>query len=83
LKSTAANRMSRVGHIFGIPAASSELTSLVSRVQEKFTEVDIRSIHSNSTVNATKTDQGEDFAVEHKQMKQDHHDTKRELDRLK
>jgi hypothetical protein len=32
LKATVANRRSRVGHIFGIPAVSSELTSLICRV---------------------------------------------------
>jgi hypothetical protein len=38
LKATAASRRSRVGHIFGVPAASSELTSLVVRVQEKLAD---------------------------------------------
>jgi hypothetical protein len=83
LKTTAASRRSRVGHIFGVPAASSELTSLVVRVQEKLTEEAIRSIHSNSVAKATKTDQEADFATEHKKLKEENNDTKRELARLK
>ncbi len=83
LKSTAASRRSRVGHIFGIPTDSSELTSLVCRVQEKLTEEDIRSIHSNSTAKASKTDQDGDIVTERKKLKQEQHDTKSELDRLK
>jgi hypothetical protein len=83
LKTTTASRWSHVGRIFGIPAASSEFTSLVCRVQEKFTEEAIRSIHSNSTVKVTKTDQDADFTTERKKLKQEHHDTKGELDRLK
>jgi hypothetical protein len=74
---------SNVGHIFGIPAASSELTSLVCRVQEKLTEEAIHSIHSNSTAKSTNTDQDGDFVEELKKLKQEQHDTKRELDRLK
>ena len=38
LKTTVSNRRSRVGHIFGIPSVSSELTSLVCSVQENLTE---------------------------------------------
>ncbi len=83
LKATAATRWLRVGHIFGIPSASSELTSLVCRVQEKFAEEAIRSIHSNSTVKASTTDQDGDFATERKNLKQEQHDTNREFDRLK
>ncbi len=44
LKVTTATRRSCVGHIFGVPAASSELTSLVCRVQENLAEEAIRSI---------------------------------------
>jgi hypothetical protein len=69
LKTTTVSRWSHVGHIFGIPAASSELTSLVCRVQEKLTEEVIHSIHSNSTVKAPKTDQDGDFAAELKKLK--------------
>jgi tyrosyl-tRNA synthetase len=79
LKATAASRRSRVVHIFCVPAASSELTSLVVRVQEKLAEEAIRSIHSNSVVKVTKTDQEADF----KKLKQEHNDTKRELAHLK
>jgi hypothetical protein len=61
LKATVVSRRSRVGHIFGIPVASSDLTSLVCRVQEKLTEESIHSIHSNSTAKAPKTDQDGDF----------------------
>jgi hypothetical protein len=80
LKATAVSRRSRVGHIFG---ASSELTSVVVRVQEKIAEEAIRSIHSNSVAKATKTDQEADFATEHKKLKEENNDTKRELTRLK
>jgi hypothetical protein len=83
LKTTAASRRSRVGHIFGVPAASSELTSLVVRVQEKLGEEAIRSIRSNSIAESTKTDQEADFATERKKLKQEHNDTKRELAHLK
>ncbi len=83
LKSTAVIRRSCVGHIFGIPVTSSELTSLVCHVQEKLAEEAINSIHSNSTVEATKMVQNADFDVEHKKLKQKYHDTKRELDHLK
>jgi hypothetical protein len=83
LKATAASRRSRVGHIFGVPAASSELTSLVVRVQEKLAEEAIRSIHSHSVAKSTKTDQEADFATERKKLKQEHNDTKRELAHLK
>jgi hypothetical protein len=83
LKATAASRRSRVGHIFGVPAASSELTSLVCRVQEKLAEEAIRSIHSNSVAKATKTDQDADFATERKKLKEENNDTKCELARLK
>jgi hypothetical protein len=84
LKTTAASRRSRVGHIFGVPGASSELTSLVCRVQEKLTEeAIIGNIHSNSVAKATKTDQEADFATERKKLKEEHNDTKRELVRLK
>jgi hypothetical protein len=83
MKATAARRRSSVGHIFGIPVVSSELTSLVCHVQEKLVEEDIHSIQSNSTVKAPKTDQDGDFTTERKKLKQEQHDTKRELDRLK
>jgi hypothetical protein len=53
LKSTAVSRRSRVGHIFGVPAASSELTWIVCRVQEKLAEEAIHNIHSNSVAKAT------------------------------
>ena len=82
LKSTTSSRRSRVGHIFGVPAASSELTSLVCRVQEKLAEETIRSIHSNAVAKATKTDQEADFATERKKLKESNNDTKCELDRL-
>ena len=42
LKTTAASRRTRVGHITGIPATSSDLTSLVCRVQEKVAEEIVR-----------------------------------------
>jgi hypothetical protein len=80
LKVTVDSRQSHVGHFFGIPAASSELTSLVCRVQEKPVEEGIRSIHSNSTVKTPKTDQDWDFAAERKKLKQEQHDTKHDLD---
>jgi hypothetical protein len=84
LKSPATSRRSRVsGHIFGIPSASSELTSIVCRVQDKLSEDAFRRIHSNSTTKTTKTDQDADFASEHKILLQEHNDTKCELDRLK
>jgi len=83
LQATAASRRSRVGHIFGIPAASSELTSLVCRVQEKLPEEAIRGIHTNSAAKASKTDQDADYAVERKKLNKDHNDAKRELSRLK
>jgi hypothetical protein len=83
LKATATRCRSRVGHIFGVPAASSELTSLVVRVQEKLAKEGIRSIHSNSVAKATKTDQEADFATECKKLKQEHNDTKHELAHLK
>jgi hypothetical protein len=85
LKATAASRRSRVGHIFGVPAASSELTSLVVRVQEKLAEEAIRSIHSNSVAKSTKTDQDQeaDFAAERKKLNKDLNDTKRELAHIK
>jgi hypothetical protein len=83
LKATTDTRWLRVGHIFGIPSVSSELTSLVCRVQEKFAEEAIHSIHSNSTAKASKTDQDGDFATERKNLKQEQHDTKSEFDRLK
>jgi hypothetical protein len=82
LKATAASRRSRVGHIFGVPVVSSELTSLVCRVQENLAEETIRSIHSNSVTKATKTDQEADFATERKKLKESNNDTKCELDRL-
>ena len=50
LQSTEDNRRTRVGHITGIPVASSDLTSLVCRVQEKVAEETIRSIHTKSIV---------------------------------
>ncbi len=83
LKTTAASRRSRVGHIFGVPADSSELTSLVCLVQEKLAEEAIRSIHSNSVAKSTRTDKEADFATEHKKLKEENNDTKRELARLK
>jgi hypothetical protein len=83
LKATAVSRRSRVGHIFGVPSASSELTSLVCRVQEKLAEEAIRIIHSNSVAKATRTDQEADFATEHKKLKEENNDTKREFARLK
>jgi ribosomal protein L12E/L44/L45/RPP1/RPP2 len=55
---------------FGVPEASSELTSLVCRVQEKFTEEVIHSIHSNSVTKATRTDQEADFATERKKTQE-------------
>ncbi len=69
LKTTTGSRRSSVGHIFGVPAASSELTSLVCRVQEKFAEEAIHNIYSNSVEKATRTNQEEDFATEHKKFK--------------
>ncbi len=83
LKTTVTSRRSRVGHVFGVPTASSELTSLVCRVQEKVAEEGIRNIHSNSVVKATKTDQEADFATESKKLMEENNDTKRELVRLK
>ncbi len=83
LKTITTIRRSRVGHIFGVPTASSELTSLVCRVQEKVAEEAIRSIHSNSVTKATKTDQEADFSTERKKLKEENNDTKRELARLK
>ena len=82
LKTTAASRRTRVGHITGIPAASSDLTSLVCRVQEKLAEEAIRSIHTKSSVKAIKTDQETDFAADRKKMTQDENDYKREANRL-
>jgi hypothetical protein len=67
LKATVASRRTRVGHITGIPSASSDLTSLVCRVQEKLVEEAIRNIHTKSSVKATKTDQEADFAAETRQ----------------
>ena len=83
LQATAASRRSRVGHIFGIPAASSDLTSLVCRVQEKLVEDAIHGIHTNSAVKTTKTDQDSDYTSERKKLAQEHNDTKRELAQLK
>jgi hypothetical protein len=83
LKTTTDSHRSRVGHVFGVPAPSSELTSLVCRVQEKLAEEAIRSIHSNSAAKATRTDQEADFATKHKKLKEENNDTKRELTRLK
>ncbi len=83
LKATTASRRSRVGHIFGVPTASSELTSLVCHVQEKLAEEAIRSIHSNSVAKATRTDQEADFATERNKLKEENNDTKREFARLK
>ena len=83
LKTTMVSRRTRVGHIFGIPAASSELTSLVCRVQERLAEEAIRSIHTNSEAKATKADQESDFAAEHKKLAQETNDHKREVPCLK
>jgi hypothetical protein len=70
-------------HIAGIPAASSDLTSLVCRVQEKLAEESIRSIHTKSSAKATKTDQEADFAVDRKKLPQETNDHKREANRLR
>ena len=83
LKATAAIRRTRVGHIAGIPAASSDLTSLVCRVQEKLAEEAIRSIHNKSSVKATKPDQEVDFVAERKKLAQEANDQKREANRLR
>ena len=83
LQATLASRRTRVGHIFGIPAASSELTSLVCRVQEKLAEEAIRSIHTKSSAKATKTDQDSDFAADRKKLAQEANDHKREANRLR
>jgi hypothetical protein len=79
LKDTTVSRRTRVGHITGIPEASSDLTSLVSRVQEKLPEEVIHSIHTKSAVKATKTDQEVDFASEHKNLAQEVNDHKHEV----
>ncbi len=63
LKDTEDSSRSRVVHVFGIPSASSELTSLVCHVQEKLTEETILSIHSNSTAKVPKTDQDGDLVL--------------------
>jgi hypothetical protein len=83
LKTTVATRRTRVGHITGIPVSSSDLTSLVCRVQEKLTEEDIRSIHTKSSVKATKTDQEADFAADHKKLVQEANDHNHETNRLR
>ena len=83
LKATAASRRTRVGHIAGIPAASSDLTSLVCRVQEKLAEEAIRSIHTKSSAKATKPDQDSDFAADRKRLAQEANDHKREANRLR
>ena len=77
------SRRTRVGHITGIPAASSDLTSLVCRVQEKLAEEAIRSIHTKSSAKATKPDQDSDFAADHKKLDQEANDHKREANRLR
>ena len=68
LQATVDIRRTRVGHFTGIPAASSDLTSLVCRVQEKLTEDAIHSIHTKSSVKATKTDQEADFVADRKKL---------------
>ncbi len=83
LKATVASRRTRVGHIVVIPAVSSDLTSLVCRVQEKLAEEAIRSIHTKSSAKATKTDQDSDFAADRKKLVQEANDHKREVNRLR
>ena len=83
LQTTLVSRRTRVGHITGIPAASSDLTSLVCRVQEKLAEEAIRSIHTKSSLKAAKTDQEADFAAERKKLTQETNTYKREVTRLK
>ena len=83
LKATAASRRTRVGHITGIPATSSDLTSLVCRVQEKLAEDAIHSIHTKSTAKASKSDQEADFTAEHKKLAQEAHDYKSDTSRFK
>ena len=83
LKTTVATRRTRVGHITGIPVSSSDLTSLVCRVQEKLAEEAIRSIHTKSSAKATKTDQDSDFAAEHKKLTQETDTYKREIAHLR
>ena len=83
LQATAASRRTRVGHITGIPAVSSDLTSLVCRVQEKLAEEAIRSIHTKSSLKAAKTDQEADFAVERKKLTQETDTYKREIAHLR
>jgi hypothetical protein len=83
LNTTATSRRTRVGHITGIPATSSDLTSLVCRAQEKLAEEAIRSIHTKSSVKAIKTDQETDFTEDRKKLAQEENDYKREVNRLK
>ena len=83
LKATAASRRTCVGHIAGIPAASSDLTSLVCRVQEKLAEEAIRSIHTKSSLKAAKTDQEADFTAERKKLTQETDTYKREIAHLR
>ena len=83
LQATAASRRTRVGHITGIPAASSDLTSLVCRVQEKLAEEAIRSIHTKSSLKAAKTDQEADFAADRKKLTQETDTYKREITHLR
>ena len=83
LKTTTVNLRTRVGHITGIPAASSDLTSLVCRVQEKLAEEAIHSIHTKSSVKTTETYQEADFTVEHKKVTQETNDHKSEVARLR